>query len=206
VQLFIDNDILLKLGSADLLQNLNKIFNVNNSSIFILPTAKHYIAGNKKLKEKYSKEILNEILKKIDCYLAIPDEYLNQDVYIKLLSIPKVDSGEQILYSLRPPSNDFLILTGDKLSIKALYSNHTIKDIVEQLRNKIVCLEYIFLKLLDLESFESLSKRVMEANYCGDKTILIVFGQPSLSIELVRAGLLSYFKNLDAETDKSLFK
>ena len=206
MQLFIDNDILLKLGSADLLQNLNKIFNANNSSIFILSTAKHYISRNKKLEQKYSRETLVKILETLNSYSIIPDEYLDQDVFLKLSNIPNIDSGEQVLYSLRPPANDFLILTGDKLSIKELYSNSDIKGIAEELKNKIVCLEYLFLKLIDLEDFESFSNRIKEANYCGDKTIELVFQQPALSAGLARSGLLSYYRDLDGQTFQHLFK
>lgn len=206
MQLFIDNDILLKLGSADLLQNLNKIFNVNNSSIFILSTAKYYISRNKKLEEKYSKEVLAKVLEATNSYSIIPDEYLDQEVFLKLSNIPNIDSGEQVLYSIRPPANDFLILTGDKLSIKELYSNSDIKGIAEELKNKIVCLEYLFLRLIDLEDFESFSNRIKEANYCGDKTIELVFQQPALSAGLARSGLLSYYRDLDGQTFQHLFK
>lgn len=206
MQLFIDNDILLKLGSADLLQNLNKIFNVNNSSIFILSTAKYYISRNKKLEQKYSKEVLAKVLEATNSYSIIPDEYLDQESFLKLSNIPNIDSGEQVLYSIRPPVNDFLVLTGDKLSIKELYSNSDIKGIAEELKNKIVCLEYLFLKLIDLEDFESFSNRIKEANYCGDKTIELVFQQPALSAGLARSGLLSYYRDLDGQTFQHLFK
>jgi hypothetical protein len=206
VQLFIDNDILLKLGSADLLQNLNKIFNVNNSSLFVLSTAKHYIARNKKLEKKYSKDSLARILETISSYSIIPDEYLDQDVFLRLSDIPNIDSGEQVLYSLRPSSNEFLILTGDKNSIRALYSNPAIKEIAEELKDKIVCLEYLFLRLIDVEDFKSFVDKIKEANYCGDKTIELVFQQPAISIELARSGLLSEFKDLESQSGNSLFK
>ncbi len=206
MQLFIDNDILIKLGSADLLQNLNKVFNVNNSSIFILSTAKYYISRNKKLEQKYSREMLEKVLKTTNSYSIIPDEYLDQEVFLKLSNIPNIDSGEQVLYSIRPPANDFLILTGDKLSIKELYSNSDIKEIAEGLKNKIVCLEYLFLRLIDLEDFLSFSDRIKEANYCGDKTIELVFQQPAISTELARSGLLSYYRDLDGQTFQYLFK
>ncbi len=206
MQLFIDNDILLKLGSADLLQNLNKIFNVNNSSIFILSTAKYYISRNKKLEQKYSREMLAKVLEAANSYSIIPDEYLDQEVFLKLSNIPNIDSGEQVLYSIHPPVNDFLILTGDKLSIKELYSNSDIKGIAEGLKNKIVCLEYLFLRLIDLEDFKSFSNRIKEANYCGDKTIELVFQQPALSAGLARSGLLSYYRDLDGQTFQCLFK
>ncbi|MDP3580465.1 MAG: hypothetical protein Q8S39_00935 [Ignavibacteria bacterium] len=206
MQLFIDNDILLKLGSADLLQNLNEIFNVNNSSIFVLSTAKHYIARNKKLEQKYSKETLAKILETISGYSIIPDEYVDLDVFLRLSDIPNIDSGEQVLYSIRPPSKEFLILTGDKISIRSLYSNPAIKEIAEGLKNKIVCLEYLFLRLVVVEDFESFVIKIKEANYCGDNTTRFVFQQPAISIELARSGLISEFRDLENHTGNSLFK
>jgi hypothetical protein len=206
VQLFIDNDILLKLGSASLLQNLNKIFNVSNESIYILSTAKHYISNNKNLEKKYSKKTLAQILEAINKYSIIPDEYLDQETFLKLSNILNIDTGEQILFSIRPPSDEFHILTGDKLSIQALYSNLAIEGIATELKNKIVCLEYLFLRFIQTEKIESFSAKIKEASFCGDKVLELIFNQTFISKEIIIEGLLSYFNDINNRINDNLFK
>jgi hypothetical protein len=206
VQLFVDNDILLKLASADLLKNLTNIFSVTDSSIFFLPSAKYYISGNKKLKQKYSKEVIKNVLTTIDKYSAIPDEYIDQDLFSKLSNMDNIDSGEQILYSIKPTKDEYLILTGDKLSIQQLYSHHELNEIAAGLKNKIVCLECLFIKIMELYNFEEITNIIRESNYCGDKTIEIVFQQNRLTFELALDGLLSYFNDLNSLTNNSLFR
>jgi hypothetical protein len=191
VRLFVDNDILLKLASAGLLKNLNNIFSVDDSSIFVLPTAKNYISKSKKVKHKYSK---------------IPDEYIDNDLFLRLSDIDEIDSGEQILFSIKSAINDFLILTGDKKAIRQLYSHNELIEIASGLKNKIVCLECLFLKLMEQHNFEEFAESIRESNYCGDKTIELVFQQNILTFALARDGLLSNFNNLNNQTNNFLFK
>lgn len=205
MQLFVDNDILLKLASADLLLDLKKIFNVDDYSIYILPSAKYYISNNKRLRQKYSSEVIDKMIKTIANYSVIPDEFLDQNRFLKLANIVNIDSGEQILFSLKPLSEDYLIITGDKLSLQALFSNSDIKDIAEGLKSKIVCLEYIFLRLCELWQFNELVKKVRDSNFCGDKTIEIIFSQAFITYESVREGLFSYYNALNLQTNQSLF-
>jgi len=205
VQLFVDNDILLKLASTDLLHNLNTIFNVNDSSIFILPSAKFYISKSKNVRRKYSIQTINKVLNAIKVYSIIPDIYIDQNKFFLLSNISNIDSGEQLLYSLNPPSNDFLVLTGDKLSIHELFSNINLKGLSQNLYHKIVCLEYLFLMIIALNNFEELTHNIKSSNYCGDKTIQIVFQQNNLTVDLAVDGLISYFKDLNKQTNDSLF-
>lgn len=205
MQIFVDNDILLKLASADLLESLNKIFNITNSSIFILPSAKYYFLKNKKLKLKYSQDIINRVLAALNNYTIIPDGYIDHKRFLKLSNINNIDSGEQILYSIKPPSNDYLILTGDKLSIQQLFTNVNLTDLAEEIKGKIVCLEYLFLRIMTLHNFDLLINNILASNYCGDKTIELVFRQQNLTQELAREGLMSFFNNLNQQTSNSLF-
>jgi hypothetical protein len=206
VRLFVDNDILLKLASAGLLKNLNNIFSVDDSSIFVLPTAKNYISKSKKVKHKYSQEVIENILTAIDKYSKIPDEYIDNDLFLRLSDIDEIDSGEQILFSIKSAINDFLILTGDKKAIRQLYSHNELIEIASGLKNKIVCLECLFLKLMEQHNFEEFAESIRESNYCGDKTIELVFQQNILTFALARDGLLSNFNNLNNQTNNFLFK
>lgn len=202
--LFLDNDIILKLGALGLLQELENLFNTDASSIYVLPTTKHYISKNKKLRNKYSEELLHNILKVISNYQTIPDDFVNDQKYLSLADIDKIDSGERILFSLKPSVEDFLILTSDKNSIVQLNNQKQLQDIKRDLREKIVCLEYIVLKLIEINSFDFIKKRMNENDYGGDTTLKQIFNQSNLTQEMAREGLLSYYNDLKRNTDNLL--
>lgn len=204
MQLFVDNDILLKLGSANLLQDINKIFGVDNSSIFILPTAIPYFKNNKKLIKKYSREVLDNIIEIIRNYSQIPNDYVDSDTHIILSNIPYIDSGELMLYSIKPLSNEFLILTGDKNSIKTLYSNIQLAKIALRLKHKIACLEYLVIRIMEIENFDFLAKKIIESKFCGDDALKSFFNQQSLTKEKALEGLFSYLNNLNEEIGDNL--
>lgn len=200
MELFLDNDIILKLASADLLQEIEKIFNTDPKSIYILPTAKHYVLRNKKLKKKYSQEELNNALSFISNYSIIPDDYINQERFISLSNIENIDTGEQALFAVLPKSVDFLILTGDKTALVKLYKQPNLDNIKKDLAGKIVCLESIILMLLELNSFEEISKKIIDSNYCGDIALEIIFSQTHMTLENVQFALNSYYRDLKKQT------
>jgi len=194
--LFLDNDIILKLGALGLIKELEKLFNTDASSIYILPSAKYFISNNKKLRIKYSEVLLQNTLKAIRNYQVIPDNFVNDQKYLSLADIDKIDSGERLLFSLNPADKNYLILTGDKNSIIQLSQQQNVDNIKSELKGKIVCLEYIVLKLIEINSFDFIETRMNEKDFGGDKTLKLVFNQSNLTLEKAREGLLSYFNDL----------
>lgn len=194
--LFLDNDIVLKLGALGLLKELEKLFNTEASSIYILPSAKYFISNNKKLRIKYSEELLQNTLKAIRNYHVIPDDFVNDQKFLSLADIDKIDSGERLLFSLNPANKDYLILTGDKNSIIQLSQQQNVDNIKSELKGKIVCLESIVLKLIEINSFDFIEMRMNEKDFGGDKILKLVFNQSNLTLEKTREGLLSYFNDL----------
>jgi len=202
--LFPDNDIILKLGSLGYLGDLEKIFNTGASSIYILPTARPYILNNKNLRNKYSEQALRNILTALDNYKIIPDEYIDDKHYRSLANIEKIDSGERVLFSVNPVGKEFLVLTGDKNAIIQLSNQGNIDEIKIDLTGKIVCLEYMVLKLLDLYGINIIGQRMIEREFGGDLTLKLVFQQTDLTIAKGRDGLLSYINDLDRQTNHLL--
>ncbi len=206
MELFLDNDIIIKLSAINSLNKIETIFNVSFESVFILPSASAYISKSKKIKEKYSIEVIKNALKAIEYYQVIPENYLDQNKFIKLSGIDKIDSGEQILFSITTTSGDFLILTGDKNSIRELNSYPGLDNIRLYLKNKIVCLEKLILIFIKTEEISSLVKKVIDSRFCGDKTLELVFDQEDVSMEKIREGLASYFSDLKLDTGQLLYE
>jgi len=202
--LFLDNDIILKLGALGLLKELENLFNTDASSIYILPSAKYFISNNKNLRNKYSEELLQNILRAIRNYQVIRDDFVNDQKYLSLTDIDKIDSGERLLFSLNPADKNYLILTGDKNSIIQLSQQQNVDNIKGELKGKIVCLEYIVLKLMEINSFDFIEKGMNEKDFGGDATLKLIFNQSNLTREMAREGLLSYYMNLKIQTGELL--
>ena len=202
--LFLDNDIILKLGSLGFLEDLEKLFNTDASSIYILPTVKPYVLNNKNLRKKYPEQTLQKILSTIENYQVITDELIDDKRYQYIANIEKIDSGERVLFSVNPVGKAFLVLTGDKNAIIQLCNQSNIEEIKIDLTGKIVCLEYMVLKLLDLYGINIIGQRMIEREFGGDLTLKLIFQQTDLTIIKGRNGLLSYLTNLDRQTNPLL--
>ena len=196
MELFLDNDIILKLGACELLKKIEDIYNTKHNFIYILPTALFYFKNSKRLKAKYSKEFLNSIIEVISEFSPIPDEYVNEDNFMELQNVENIDTGEQLLFSLIPSTNDFFILTGDKRAIKSLNNTPDLNNLKNFLKGKIIFLEMLILNFIETENFELINKKLTESTYCYDKVLKICFGQANVKKHDVKACLKSYIDDL----------
>lgn len=195
MELFLDNDIILKLSAAGLLEKIEEIYKVDASSIYVLPSAPFYFKNYPKLKKNYDSETIERAKEAAEKYSVIPDEY-NDDKELQILAdIEKIDSGEQILFSITPDTEEFLILTGDKNALLALNNAEGISEIKSFLKDRIVFLEELMLIFIDKDSFEIISQKVSASNFCYDKVIQTCFNQTTADEEKVITCLKSYVKS-----------
>lgn len=203
MELFLDNDIILKLSSANLLSEIENLFHASRSDIYILPTAFHYISKNPKIKIKYGEDSINNALSQLKAYKGIPDSYIDENKVISLDNIPYIDSGEKILFSLSPSTSEFLILTGDKKSITALNNSDSNSEIQNYLKTRIVFLERLILMLINSLGFPFVYERIVSSNFMGvDKVIKICFNQLDSSYESVLNCLESYIASIEKSNTK----
>lgn len=195
MELFLDNDIILKLSAAGLLEKIEEIYKVDASSIFVLPSAPFYFKNNPKLEKNYDIETIKRAKEASEKYSIIPDEYNNDEKLQRLADIEKIDSGEQILFSITPETEEFFILTGDKNALLALNNAEGIAEIKSYLKDRIVFLEELMLIFIDKKSFEIISQKVSASNFCYDKVIRTCFNQTNADEEKVIPCLKSYVKS-----------
>lgn len=60
------------------------------------------------------------------------------------------------------------------------------------------------MKLIEINSFDFIKKRMNENDYGGDTTLKQIFNQSNLTQEMAREGLLSYYNDLKRNTDNLL--
>lgn len=186
-----------------MLDNLPAILGVEDKDLFYLSTLPHYLRNNKKIKVKYSPAAITTLLAKIENYSLIPDDIINYELFVSLSELDGIDSGEQVLFSVDPPSREFIILTGDKNAILAL-NNSNLSALKSNLRDKIIFLEELFLKFLPVLNVDEFYKRMKTLNFCGDAAIKICVGQTQITVDKIEECLISYIKDLRS-TALSLF-
>lgn len=186
-----------------MLNKIEEIFSCESEDIFILPSAKYYISKSSSIRKKYSQDIIDAALIAIENYNVIPDKFVSQEKFIVLSNIEGIDSGEQILFSVDIPDEEYLILTGDKRSLRELSINS--KNISDSHKGKVVCLEVLLLELLKYIPFEDLTQKVKASNFCSDTVIRLCFNQESLTFGKVTEGLNSYVLSLKSETELLLY-
>ncbi len=196
MELFLDNDIILKLSAAGLLVKIEEVFDTDKSSIYVLPSARFYFKDNPRLKKIYSEQVLAHAKDATERYSIIPDEYNDDKKLRQLADIEKIDSGEQILFSLTPKRAEFRILTGDKHSIKALSRADGVEEIKTSLRNKIVFLEELILSLFKSLGFDLVFESVISADFSYDKVLKICFNKTKVNEKQVIDCLKSYINDL----------
>jgi hypothetical protein len=192
------------LSAAGLLEKIEEIYKVDSSSIYVLPSAPFYFKNNPKLEKNYDSETIDRAKEAVNRYSIIPDEYNDDEKFQSLANIDKLDSGEQILFSLTPQTGEFLILTGDKNSISALNITANVDDIKAHLKDKIIFLEELMLVFIKEVGFEKISKSVSAANFCFDKVLRTCFNQTNADDEKVVYCLKSYV-NTQKQSCPNLF-
>jgi len=177
------------------LDNLPEILGVETKDLYYISTLPHYLRKNKKIKQKYSSAAITTLLAKIENYSLIPDDIINDELFVSLSEFDGIDSGEQVLFSVNPPSREFLILTGDKNAILAL-NNSCLSALKSKLKDKIIFLEELLLKLLPDLNVDEFYNRLKSLNFCGDMALKICLGQTHITTKKIEECLVSYIRNL----------
>jgi hypothetical protein len=105
-----------------------------------------------------------------------------------------IDAGEAILFALLDGVADRYVLTGDKRAVRAL--SHLPSARRALLQGRLLVLESVFMRVLDLRGIEWLRERVCPSRHL-DKTIAIALGsQCDAPLAAVHEALHSYYGEL----------
>ena len=192
---FLDNDVILKLTTYRMLDEALDCFKIDRSNIRVLESAR-FVFGSPKLIKKYSAETLiaaTEFVKRCP-KIATQDseEYRLLEKQIK----NDIDPGEAALIAATFQESASLLATGDKRCLKALANTECLDFIHQGLQGRIICLEQIICKLIEIQGFDWVLERVIPNLDC-DKALKSAFGSGSNSQrETVLGTLTGYIQDL----------
>lgn len=154
---FLDNDIILKLSTFDLLDATIATLKVNPENLRVLDTARFVFQGNRKVSEKYSEVIRRRAINFVEgCQTVNP---VDSSEFILLRQM--LDVGEATLVATTCDVSPFVLLTGDKRFLKALATHLGLAEVAERLRGRVICLESVILLLIQHMGFEIVKMRVL---------------------------------------------
>jgi hypothetical protein len=201
-----DSDLIIKLAELDLLDIAVDALSVDRSNVRILPELRR-VLGSPRVCSSHSGDGMRRAitfaektrtLDKIDSAEQIilhgaSAKYCNRTI--------RIDSGEAVLYAATKFFPTFLVATGDKRSLRVLALSQDCAAIHARLKNHVICLEQIVLKLIDKHGYKDIQNRVA-ANCSCDYCIQNAFadGKPTMVELECRKWLDGYVRELKVDT------
>lgn len=171
-----DNDILLKLSACHLMEEAVVALESALADVYVLSTARYKISRDRggKLQSQYGADGVAGALAFIDSVSEIDQEPLPGEQVV-LAQVEDIDPGEQILFGATAYFNPFLLATGDKRSLRALWSAPACAPICVRMSGRVLCLEQIVSRLVPHLGFDEIRSRIVPAREC-DTVLKAAFG------------------------------
>ena len=191
MNLFIDNDVLEKLASWDILEEGIQACQFPCDAVRVLPTLKFRLglAGHKNQKRRNKHP--QDVLTRIKSFLAKTSECIDAPPTMldALVDVANLDAGEALLFAQAAEVEGALLATGDKRSIEAVATAPGCAELAKKLTNRVLCLEQILLKTIGSLGFEVVKDRVVSSSALElDTAVHAAFGSKMLAEEHVSCG------------------
>lgn len=159
-----DNDIILKLARCDLLSSLPELFGVAVDAIFIAPAARFQLLP-KKAEKALSKCGDQATVDRISAFLAVAQDIpavADQALLGRLAAVPRIDSGEQLLFASCVEASGSVLMTGDRTALMALISSaDALPDVYKALQDRVITFESALLLAKNLFGFDAMKARLL---------------------------------------------
>jgi len=167
---FIDNDVILKLVTCDLFDEAIAAFDIDLSNIYVLETARFSMRSNK-TKKNYSETVIEKAIATIKDFHTVEAQADNPLFDLK---IPDMDDELKLIVAASAETS-FYFATGDKRCLRALTGITELATMREKLSGRVICLEQIIMKIIQVYGFEVVKQKIIPARSC-DKVLQSAFG------------------------------
>ncbi|MGZ8915191.1 MAG: hypothetical protein ACXW1Z_19045 [Methylobacter sp.] len=159
-----DNDIILKLAQCDLLEVLPDSLGQEWTEIFITDTAKYQLLPKNDTKA-LSKCGNEETLARLKAFLKTTKTLpvVNDTCLLaQLENIDGIDSGEKFLFAAAVETENPLLITGDKIALKALLKHQDqMPTVFSALQNAVVTFESAILLAMHKFGFAIIKQKLL---------------------------------------------
>lgn len=188
-----DNDIIGKLASCELLEQLPSALGVGLGDIVVLETARYIFRGPKAARVfgRLAVERAGAFIDRVWRVDAPPDAELS-----RFTDVVGIDRGDAVLFAVAAARTDAFVVTGDKRSIRMLAAAPECSETAVQLRGRVVCLEQIVSRLIEQLGFDHVRNKVVPAMSC-DTALRAAFGSGTdATAAAVQGALEAYIADL----------
>lgn len=197
MKIFLDNDIIIKLASLDLLDLFSSLLRDEDAGVACLASLPYRLA-RKPLEAHAQTRVVGFVssCRKLDrAYLAeLEIDLDNQEL---LYTCPGIDAGEAQLLSAALAEPDAVVLTGDKRCLKALCQSSVTMPLVPKLQGRVLILEQVMIIMISTFGFDDVKVRALSGVHC-DTAIRASFGSGLKAEEgNVISTLQSYVREID---------
>lgn len=175
---FIDNDVISKLASCDLLDDAITVLGLQKADVRILGTFKHRFGiTNEKRRAKVEQQVgVAAYQRLIDFQGSVGEVEVNHgDLLTAFEDLAAIDAGEAQLYAEASEIADSFIVTGDKRSIRSLASAAACREICQNLSGRVICFEQLIKDILSRREFHQVKGKIVPAVDC-DSVLRCAFG------------------------------
>jgi hypothetical protein len=196
--LFLDNDAILKLVACNLFWETVAAIGATQADLRVLSDAKYVFRKSRKVVQKYPPAIRDSAISIVEGCAKIK---LQSSQALQDLEIEGIDPGERLLIAATQDEVSFYLATGDKRCLKALAAAPQLVEIKQRLSGRVICLEQLILKLIEIKGFDEILSRVLPArNY--DKALASIFGSGERATrDNVLLALSGYIEDLRRENE-----
>lgn len=201
--LYLDNDIVSKLASCDLLDEAITSLESQNPFVRILSTFKHRFGiTNEKRRAVIEQQIGKPAFERIVAFQEAVREVepAREDLLLLLDDLAGIDTGEAQLFAAASEVPNALVVTGDKRSLRCLAKAEVCKPIVRSLTGRVVCFEQVIKRVIAVTTFDRARRKIIPGVAC-DTALQVAFGMGLDAQESNVIGSLDrYIEDLRNET------
>lgn len=189
MSLFLDNDVLVKLASWNLLEDGMGACGFDLTDVRYLSTARFWLGLAGKKKCKYPAEVQDRLRALLSAGQPCVDDPAAHDAVLP--KVDDIDPGEAILLAQAAHSASSLLAIGDKRCIRAVVAAPDCSILVQLLSGRVLCLEQVLLRAIERLGFEEVKKRVVGSNQLElDTAVRAAFGSGMQADDINACGSL----------------
>ena len=161
---FPDTNVVFKLAGFDLLDEALSVLSAAPQDLFLLQETRQMCSGNK-MREEYRRQAVTRVEALI--YRAgSKSADINPDELVLLSETDGIDGGEAILFAATRSHTEFIVVSDDKNSLRALAEEPECELIFERIQGHVVCIEDLLLRIIAKYSYERIRPKLLLAQHC----------------------------------------
>ena len=160
---YLDNDAFVKLVSCGVLERALDAIGSNLNEVHILPTFfyRFLTARRPRTVTLFGEDVVTELSRLSDRFRRVAYELTDEEFRLPKGAEPyTIDPGEAILFFAAKHDPLARVVTADKRCISALSIHPQFRYIAESLQGRVICLEQIFLYMIERGDFDHLKSGV----------------------------------------------